>query len=134
MIEVNSKVSNTTALAYIGDAVYEVYVRKYVMEHGPARVDKMNKQAISFVCADGQAKAARKLMEGFLTDEEVNLLKRGRNHTNTNKPRGSTPIAYKLATGFEALLGFLYLNGDKDRLDQVVAEAIKVIETRDTNE
>lgn len=128
MIEVDSKASNTTALAYIGDAVYEVYVRKYVMGKGMVRVDKMNSLAISYVCADGQAKAARELMKGFLTEEEVSLLKRGRNHTNTNKPRGSTPIAYKLATGFEALVGFLYLHGDTQRLDQVVAEAMKIIE------
>jgi ribonuclease-3 family protein len=130
MIEVNSKVSNTTALAYIGDAVYELYIRKYVMENGPVRVDKLNKMAISYVCADGQAKAARELMEGFLTEEERNLLKRGRNHTNTNKPRGSTPIAYKLATGFEALVGFLYLSGDEKRLAEVMAEAVRIIETR----
>jgi Uncharacterized protein conserved in bacteria len=130
MDKLNSRVSNTTALAYIGDAVYEVFIRKYVMENGTANVNALNKKAISYVCADGQAKAVRGLMENFLTEEETALVKRGRNHSITSRPRGSTPTNYKLATGFEALIGFLYLNGDNDRLEEVVKETIRLIEER----
>lgn len=130
MTELNSRVSNTTALAYIGDAVYEVFIRKYVMESGSVNVNALNKKAIGFVCADGQAKAVRRLMDGFLTEEETALVKRGRNHSITSRPRGSTPTNYKLATGFEALIGFLYLSGDKERLEEVVNETIRLIEER----
>ena len=128
MIEVDAKTTNTTALAYLGDAVYEVYVRTHVLEEGMAHVDRLNRKAIRLVCADGQAVAARQLMEGFLTDEETRLLKRGRNHTQTGHPRGTRPIDYKLATGFEALIGYLYLAGKQDRLREIIAEAIRIIE------
>lgn len=127
-MEVDPKLSNTTTLAYIGDAVYELYIRKYVMERGGVRVDRINRMAISFVKADAQALAARGLMENFLTEEELRLLKRARNHTRTSKPRGSTPIDYKLATGLEALVGYLYLSGNKERCDEVIARAIRLIE------
>lgn len=127
-MKVDSKLTNTTALAYMGDAVYEVYIRKYVLEHGGVRVDHNNRLAISFVRADAQAKAVRRLMEGFLTEEETRLVKRARNHTQTSKPRGSTPIDYKLATGYEALIGYLYLAGKEERLHQVVEETIRAIE------
>jgi ribonuclease-3 family protein len=131
MQKVDPKVTNTTALAYLGDAVYEVYVRKYVLEHGPGRADIMNRRAVRFVCADGQAKAARSMMEhGFLSEEEEKLLKRARNHTQTPKPRGTTPIDYKLATGLEALIGFLYLAGQEERLEEVVSEAMRIIKEK----
>ena len=122
------KLSNTTALAYMGDAVYEIYIRKYVIDRVPGRADRMNHMAVPFVCADGQARAVREMISsGFLTEDEVRLVKRARNHTSTAKPRGTSPVEYKWATGFEALIGELYLDGETERLDAVMAEAVRIL-------
>ncbi len=118
---------NTTALAYMGDAVYEVYVRRHVMETGQVNADKLHAMAVPFVRADGQAVAVKTLMRDFLTEEEVSLAKRARNHKTNSKPKNANPIDYKLATAFEALVGFLYLSGDITRMEEVIAEAIKII-------
>ena len=119
---------NTTALAFLGDAVYEVYARKHVMETGTERADHLHRMAVKYVCADGQAKAVKSLMRDFLTEEEVKLVKRARNHKTTSKARSADPVTYKLATAFEALVGYLELNGDKERLEAVIAEALRRIE------
>lgn len=119
--------ANTTALAYLGDAVYEVFIREYVLKDGGVHVDRLNKKAIQFVRADSQAAIVREMIEnGFLTDEEEHLVKRGRNHTNTSRPRGSSPMQYKWATGFEALIGYLYQAGRRDRLEEVVSRAVEI--------
>jgi len=119
---------NTTALAFLGDAVYEVYARKYVMDQGEIRADRLHRSGVKYVCADGQAKAVKSLMNDFLTEEEVKVVKRARNHKTTSKSRSASPVAYKLATAFEALVGYLYLKEDKVRLEAVVFEALKRIE------
>ena len=131
MKELNPKTSNTTALAYMGDAVYEIYIRKYVLTDGHASVDKLTGRTISFVRADSQADVVKEMVKsGFLSDEETALVKRARNHTNTSRPRGATVVAYKWATGFEALLGFLYLKEDRGRLDEIIQKAIEITEER----
>lgn len=134
MVEINPKLADTTLLAYMGDAVYEVYVRRHVMESGMYSVNKMNRKAIEHVCADSQAKIAKNLMKDFLTPEEVKLLKRARNNTRTPKPRGSTQTDYKLATGFEALIGYLYLSKNFDRLKEVVDRSFGVVEAENGDE
>ena len=124
----NPKEINTTALAFLGDAVYEVYARKHVTETGTERADHLHRMAVKYVCADGQAKAVKSLMQDFLTEEEIKLVKRARNHKTTSKARSADPVTYKLATAFEALVGYLELCGDKERLEAVIAEALKRIE------
>jgi ribonuclease-3 family protein len=121
---------NTTALAYMGDAVYEVYVRSHVMERGQTNADKLHSMAVPFVKADGQAYAVKILMENFLNEEEAALVKRARNRKTTSKPKNASPMEYKWATAFEALLGYLYLLDDKERLEEVVQEAMRLIEQR----
>ena len=120
---------NTTALAYIGDAVYEIYIRKHCIEAGQYNVDTLHKRAVKFVRADGQAFAVKTMMkEGFFTEEELSLVKRARNHKSASKPKNADPVIYKLATAFEALVGFLHLEGDIKRLEEVVNKAIAIIE------
>ena len=116
---------NTTALAYMGDAVYEVYIRQWAMASGQPAADKLHAMAVPFVKASGQAQAVRELMKGFLTDEELALAKRARNHRTSSKPRNADPVEYKLATAFEALIGALYLSGETDR----IGEALNIIES-----
>ncbi|MFV0517682.1 MAG: Mini-ribonuclease 3 [Aminipila sp.] len=118
---------NTTALAYMGDAVYEVYVRKYVLEENPIDINKQNKLAIKFVRAEGQALAIKKMLE-TLTDMEVSLVKRARNRKITSKPNNADPVTYKLATAFEALIGYLYLSNDIKRMEEVIEQAMVIID------
>ena len=120
---------NTTALAYIGDAVYEIYIRKHCIEGGQHNVDVLHKKAVKFVRADGQALAVKTMMrEEFLSEEEISLVKRARNHKSASKPKNADPVIYKLATAFEALIGVLYLEENTDRLEEVIARAIAIIE------
>ena len=90
----NPKEINTTALAFLGDAVYEVYARKHVTETGTERADHLHRMAVKYVCADGQAKAVKSLMQDFLTEEEIKLVKRARNHKTTSKARSADPLQY----------------------------------------
>ena len=128
MINPDIKQINTTALAYMGDAVYEVYIRQHVMETGHVHVDRLHAMAVPFVKAEGQANAIKYLMDNFLNEEEQALTRRARNHKVATKAKNATVMDYKWATAFEALLGYLHLKGDKERLDAVVKEAIKYIE------
>ena len=74
MEKLNPREINTTALAFLGDAVYEIYARKYVMDSGQQNADRLHKAAIKYVCAAGQAKAVKSLMADFLSEEEVGLI------------------------------------------------------------
>ena len=125
---------NIAALAFIGDAVYEVYVRKHVMETGAAHSDVLHKMAVEYVSAEGQAKTIKALMEEELTEDELALVKRARNHRASNSKktrasrRGGDIMTDKYATAFEALVGDLYLREDKDRLDYLVNRSFDIIE------
>lgn len=121
--------ADTTKLAYIGDSVYEVFIRLKSAEACGRRAGDMNRYSVHYVKADSQAKAAKGLMKEFLTDEEDKLFRRARNRTNTSHPRGSTPTEYKLATGFEAVIGWLYIKGDSKRLSEIVDEAVRIIDS-----
>lgn len=128
MEKLNPREINTTALAFLGDAVYEVYIRKHVMETGQQNADRLHRAAVRYVRADGQARALKALMDGFLSEEEVRLVKRARNHKTASKARSADTVTYKLATAFEALVGFLYLDGQEQRLGEIIEQAIKEIE------
>ena len=131
---------NTTALAYIGDAVYETFVRQHVMLGNAANVDVLHKRAVAFVRADGQAFAMKKFMrekedieapqEGAfrLTDEEAAIVRRARNHKVSSKAKNADVMTYKWATAFEALVGYLFVTEDKERLELLVKTSIDAIE------
>ena len=120
---------NTSTLAYIGDAAYELMIREWLITQHPNSVDKSHKTAIKYVSAEGQAKAAKAMIaNAFLTEEEERLLKRARNHRTMSKPANADPKNYKVATGFEALIGYLHLLNEQERLQEVVDEAIRIIE------
>ncbi len=120
---------NTTALAYLGDAVYEVAVRKFIMETGQYHADRLHQIAVKFVRAEGQALAIKALMKE-LTEEEQALVRRARNRKITSKPKHADPVTYKLATAFEALMGYLYLSEQEERLDWLINRAITVINNK----
>ncbi|MCQ2547603.1 MAG: ribonuclease III [Clostridia bacterium] len=118
---------NTTALAYMGDGVYEIYIRKMLMEKGGVNVNLMHKEAISYVSAFAQAKAIKAMVESFLDDDEIALVKRARNHKIASKAKNADPMTYKWATAFEALIGFLYLSENTKRMEEVITKAIEII-------
>ncbi|MBQ3963906.1 MAG: ribonuclease III [Firmicutes bacterium] len=119
--------SNTTNLAYVGDAVYEVYVRRRLFEGPFANTKVLHKAAIRYVSAAGQAEALKAMFDD-LTEEEQRLVKRARNHRSATKPKNADPVEYKWATAFEALLGYLYLAGEEERFLELAAKAWEINE------
>lgn len=115
-------------MAFLGDAVYEVYVRKHVLATVGQNADRLHKAAVGYVCAESQAKAVKRMLNGFLTEEETALVKRARNHKTSTKSRSADALTYKLATAFEALVGFLSMEEDRERLEEVIFRAIKITE------
>ena len=124
-----AKQINTTALAYLGDAVYEVEVRRRMMEIGTENVDQLHQMSVKFVRAEGQAYAIKQLLND-LTEIEKTIVKRARNRKIISKPKNLDPVIYKLATAFEALIGYLYLNKEYERLDAVISQSIEIIGKR----
>jgi len=119
---------NTTALAYMGDAVYECYIRLHVLKTGKVNVDVLHKTAVKYVRAEGQATALKKIFDTLSTEEQA-LVKRARNRKIISKPKNADPVTYKMATAFEALIGDLYLAGSKERLEELIEKAIDAIDS-----
>ncbi|MHB1485177.1 MAG: Mini-ribonuclease 3 [Saccharofermentanales bacterium] len=109
-----------SVLAYIGDAVFELYIRLNVMEETKGQMKGIHHRTISLVNAKAQASAAYKAMES-LTDDEVGVFKRGRNSHSKSMAKNANPSDYQAATGFEALIGFLYLTKSEDRLKEILS-------------
>ena len=108
-------------LAYLGDTVYDLYVRSHLVEKG-GRVGKMHRQAIRLVCAHAQAEALSRIQDD-LTEEEANVVRRARN-VHQSPPKNADPADYQKATGLEALIGFLYATGREERLGALLEKAL----------
>ena len=115
-------------LAYLGDTVYESYIREHLIrENINRKVNNLHKLAIQYSKAKAQATIIHEL-EDELTEEEMKIFKRGRNQKSHTAPKNADIIDYKYATGFEALIGYLYLSEDKERLEYIVKKGIEIIE------
>ncbi len=112
------------ALAYIGDAVYEVLIRTKVMNRGSMQVSKMHKRSAALVKAQAQANMIKLLMEE-LSAEELAIYKRGRNAKSVTMARHAAMTDYRMATGLEALVGYLYLAGRYDRLLEIIRDGLE---------
>ena len=110
--------------AYMGDAVYEMYVREYVIKQGQCKNGQLHKKSIKYVSANGQVKMLKELEE-FLTDDEKDIVRRGRNANPHSHAKNADIVDYKYATGLEALIGYLYLTDDKKRLDDILHHILK---------
>lgn len=117
--EKNPKELPPLVLAYMGDAVFEVYVRLYLVQKGIVKVDKLHRHATSLVKAVAQADFLHQL-EDILTEEEKNIVRRGRNAKGTHVPKNVGVVEYRLSTGFEALIGYLFLANNKVRLQEII--------------
>lgn len=105
-------------LAYVGDCVYELYVRSFLIHQADQKVNALHKSATKFVCAKAQAEFYHKI-EGMLTPEEEAVFHRGRN-TKSHPPKNAEVSDYRIATGVEALLGYLYLKNDAERISYLM--------------
>ena len=110
-------------LAHIGDAIYEVVIRTITLSKGNRPVEKVHKEAISYVNAKSQADAADILLP-MLTEEEADIYKRGRNAKANTKAKNASIGDYRKATGFEALMGYLYLKGETDRMLDLIKASV----------
>lgn len=107
-------------LAYIGDSVYELFVReKLIFQHADMPPNKLHRLSITHVSAHAQSNSML-VIESMLNDEELSVYKRGRNAKSATVPKNADVADYRRATGFEALIGYLYLSGNKERLNELM--------------
>lgn len=111
--------------AYVGDSVYEMYIRTYLVNTTNLNSHKMHVKSIKYVKAGAQYQILKKLT---LTEEEKDIVRRGRNTQNHHIPKNASLEEYTYSTGFEALVGYLYLNNKDQRLEEILKESIKIAE------
>ena len=125
----DAKLLNGLALAYIGDAIYELEIRRYLLETGETKPQHLHRLATEYVSARGQAKIIKYFQEeNILTEEELDYFKRGRNSKINSKAKNTDIHRYLQSTGFEALMGYLYLTGQEERLDELIMKSIRHID------
>lgn len=121
MIMKNHQLPASLELAYLGDTVYDLYVRSRLVQRG-GRMKQLHRQAVSVVCAHAQSEALRAI-EDQLTEEEQDVVRRARN-CKQHPPRNADPAEYHRATALEALIGYLYVQGRSERLEALVNAAL----------
>ncbi|AZP04197.1 Mini-ribonuclease 3 [Jeotgalibaca ciconiae] len=121
---------NGLALAYIGDAAYEVFIREHLLEKGWTKPNDLHRKATHYVSAKAQAVLMQDMLEDetFLTEEETLIYKRGRNAKSHTTAKNADVTTYRISTGFEALMGYLHMTKQKERLQELVQWCIKRVE------
>lgn len=116
---------NSLALAYMGDAVFETYVRSHLLHEGQVRPHQLHRAGTRYVSAKAQCQILFHFMdEKLLTDYESQVVMRGRNAKSGTVPKNTDVQTYRYSTAFEALIGYLYLAGKQERLDELVHQAL----------
>ena len=127
--KVNEKLLNSLALAYMGDAVLETYVRYHLLQNGQVKPHLLHKEATRYVSAKAQSSVLHQMKEeGFFLEEEIAILKRGRNAKSGSIPKNTDVQTYRYSTAFEALLGSLYLAGNQERLEEIIQYTLDLID------
>ena len=121
---IDLKQISTAALAYLGDSVWELSVRQMLVERGISDSASLNREALCYVTAKAQAAAVKRILEA-LSEQEDAIYKRGRNIGHTNVPKRATVMEYRMATGLEALFGYLFLEGRSERIKELFALAFE---------
>jgi len=112
---------NVLVLAYMGDTIYENYVREYLINKGIGNDNDLQTESLAYVSAKSQAKYINDMINNdFLSESELDIVKRARNYKTTSHPKSCDIITYKYATGLEALIGYLYLDKNKERIDEIM--------------
>ena len=123
--EINVNDYSPLTLAYIGDGIYEIVVRTIIVDEANRQVNKIHKASSQLVKAQSQAKMIHLIMD-MLTEEEKSIYKRGRNAKAVTRAKNASMSDYRVATGFEALMGWLYLSGQSDRMMELMKTAIEL--------
>ena len=119
MIDVN--LINGIALAFEGDAVYSMYIRRHLILKGMTKPNKLHQEATKYVSAKAQARLISLMLEEeVLTEKEEEIYKRGRNTNSHTKAKNADVVTYRMSTGFEAVMGYLYLKGDYTRMIDLI--------------
>lgn len=126
---------NGSALAYVGDGVYELFIRQHVLAQGLTQVDRLHKATVKYVEASGQAFVMKHWLKiDALSQDEITYYKRGRNHRSNTRAKNASIRDYRQATGFESLLGWLYLTKQQERLEELMDQAIALVDDKEAND
>lgn len=129
--KINERLLNSLALAYMGDAVYETYVRYHLLQKGQVKPNLLHKEATKYVSAKAQSGVLHEMLtKGYFQEDEVAIIKRGRNAKSGSVPKNTDVQTYRYSTAFEALIGSLYLAGNQERLEEVVTKAFELVEQK----
>lgn len=128
---IDEKQLNSLALAYLGDAVFENYIRYHLIQTGKVRPNQLHREATHYVSAKAQAGVIHQLIEkNMLSDEELAVVKRGRNAKSGSVPKNTDVQTYRYSTAFEALIGYLFLAKRETRLEEIIEAAIGLVEEK----
>lgn len=116
---------NVLVLAYLGDTIYEDYIRKYLINKGIAKVNDLQKEASLYVSAKGQASYLKAMLENdFFTEDELSVIRRARNNKSNSHPKNCDIVTYKHATALEAVIGYLELLNNRQRINEIMNNII----------
>ena len=117
---------NSLVLAYLGDTIYEDYVREYLIKKGIANVNDLQTESIKYSSAKAQCIIVKRLIdEDFFSEEELEIIKRARNHKSISHPKNCDITTYRYATGLEALIGYLKLDNKVERINEIMENILK---------
>ena len=120
---------NGIALAFEGDAVYSMYIRRHLIFQGLTKPNQLHREATKYVSAKSQANLISLMLEeGILTEKEEDIYKRGRNANSHTKAKNTDIVTYRMSTGFEAVMGYLHMTEAIERLEELIAWCIRKIE------
>jgi len=120
---------NGIALAFEGDAVYSMYIRRHLIFQGLTKPNQLHREATKYVSAKAQANLISLMLEeGILTEKEEDIYKRGRNANSHTKAKNADIVTYRMSTGFEAVMGYLHMTEEIERLEELIDWCIKRVE------
>lgn len=133
MLDYQNKVDanqlNSLALAYMGDAVFEIYVRRHLLQSGKVKPHHLHRAGTKYVSAKAQCQIIFQMMDDkLLSDHEIAVVMRGRNAKSGTVPKNTDVQTYRYSTAFEALMGYLYLTGEVNRLEELIRKAFSYVE------
>lgn len=116
---------NSLALAYLGDSIYESYIREYLIKKGISHVNDLQVESLNYVSAKSQARILKDLMDkNVFTEEEISVIKRARNTKSKSHPKSCDIITYQHATSLEALFGYLKLRKNEERIEEIISKIL----------
>lgn len=131
MTNLDVNLINGIALAFQGDAVYSYYVRRHLIFQGQTRPNQLHRLATQYVSAKAQASLISQMLEAqLLTEKEEEIYRRGRNTNSHTKAKNADVVTYRMSTGFEAVMGYLDMTGQNERLEELVNWCIEAVEDK----